>query len=134
MLLVCLLCMLSCFVFVWILLICPLLPISTFPSTITTLNRESLCTITHQSPPVTLTFSDSHGCAYLLKNGTTPPSARTTMDSSTYSFYSLGPMEEFLSGGSHYSSIYYERSIGHPDLKEKIFFCLYLGSIGIWFS
>lgn len=89
-------CMLRCFVFVRIL--SPLLPISAFPSTTTTLNIEILCTITHQTPPVTLTFSDSHGRAYLLKNGTTPPSARTSMCSSTCSLHSLGPMEEFLSG------------------------------------
>lgn len=113
---------LSCFVFVWILLKCPLLPISASPSTTTTLNRESLCTITHQSPPVTLTFSDSHGRVYSLKNGTTPPSAWTTMGSSTCSLHSLRPMEEFLSGGSHYFSTYYKRSIGHPDLKDKICF------------
>lgn len=122
MLLVCLLWMLSCFVLVWIWLNCPLLAISAFPSTTTTLNRESLCTITHQSPPVTLTFSDSHGRAYLFKNGTTPPSARRAMGSSTCSLHSLGPMEVFLSGGSHYSYTYYQRSIAHPDLKGKIFF------------
>lgn len=122
MLLVGLLCELRCIVFVWILLNCPLLPISAFPSTTTTLNRESLCTITHQSLPVTLTFSDSHGRAYSFKNGTTPPSARTTMGSSTCSLHSLGPLEEFLSGGSHYSSTYNQRSIGHPDLWDKIFF------------
>lgn len=38
-----------------------------------------------------------------------------------------------MGGGSRYISIYYQRSIGHPDLKDKIFFVHILGVLGFGF-
>lgn len=118
------------FVFICILFY-PLLPILAFPSTTTTLNGEILCTITRQSPPVTLIFFQTatqsrYSHVYLFTNGTTPPSDQTSL-------HSLRPMAVISEWGSNCSTPCFPRSISRTDLRDNGSFGCIKGVLGIGF-